>query len=400
MRDKSIGRLAWILCVFVIIAAVIAAFSGFLDRSMGDNILGIIGSATIFLTFVAFAVMGALIITHQPHNTVGWLLMIEATLVFVWPVSTYFNNLVQAPTQPTPLTLLGLWIYSWTWLWYIFPILFIPLFFPTGRPPSHRWRWLIALGLGLCLFFILFATFSPEFVAQDESWSVPNPIGFLVNIEFPIGAWSVFLLSFATLCVAALFVRYRRAHLVEREQIKWLLYAAGLFFVIYSIAFLFNEVDGILSSLLGISLDLAILTMPVAIAIAILRHSLYDINLIIRKTLIYALLSGLLALVYFGLVLLLQTAFDKASSEQSPIVIVISTLVIAALFAPLRRRVQELIDRRFFRKKYDAQQVLARFAQSARDETEMEALTADLVRVVQDTMQPEQVNVWLKARKR
>jgi hypothetical protein len=147
--------------------------------------------------------------------------------------------------------------------------------------------------------------------------------------------------------------------------------------------------------LLGILFVLAPLLLPLAIGMAILRYRLYDIDLIIRKTLVYALLTGLLALVYFGVVVLLQTVFESASGEQSPIAIVISTLVIAALFAPLRRRVQELIDRRFYRQKYDAQQVLEKFGQRAQEETDMAGLTAELVQVVQETMQPRNVSLMM-----
>jgi hypothetical protein len=136
------------------------------------------------------------------------------------------------------------------------------------------------------------------------------------------------------------------------------------------------------------------------LAVAVLRYRLYDIDLIIRKTLQYAVLSVLLALVYFGMVILLQSVFNSVSGQQSPFAIVISTLVIAALFAPLRRRIQNVIDRRYYRKKYDAQQVLAQFAQTCRDETDMDALTAELQHVIQETLQPYQITLWYRQARR
>jgi hypothetical protein len=141
-----------------------------------------------------------------------------------------------------------------------------------------------------------------------------------------------------------------------------------------------------------------VLVFPLSIANAILRHNLWDINVIIRKTLIYTVMTILLAMVYFGVVILLQSIFVAVSGQQSAISIVVSTLVIATLFAPLRRRVQDFIDRRFYRRRYDAEKTLIDFSQFVRDETDMEALTAELLRVTEETMQPEQVSIWLKQR--
>ena len=136
--------------------------------------------------------------------------------------------------------------------------------------------------------------------------------------------------------------------------------------------------------------------IPLSMGLAILRYRLWDIDIIIRKTLIYGALTGLLALVYFGSVVLLQALFEAITGQRSPVVIVVSTLLIAALFAPLRRRVQSGIDRRFFRQKYNAQRVLAQFAQTARDEVELEAFTAEVIRVARETVQPESASIWLR----
>jgi hypothetical protein len=398
MSNRTAARFAWIVCVLVITTAVAIAISGIAAEptifGVGEALLGLAWSA-------AFAATGALIVSNRPRNMVGWLLLLEATIIFVAPMGDYFDSLIQAPTDPSWLTLIGLWIYGWAWLWFIFPVLFIPLFFPTGRLLSARWRWVVGLGLSVCALFLFFASFSQEFVPGNDNWPTPapNPIGFLPLDSFPDQFWFPSFLVFIVLSVVSLVVRYRRAGAVEREQMRWLLFAAALFAGVYLIGLFTNSLGGPINAFVVVLRNQSMTLLPIAIAVAILRYRLYDIDLIIRKTLQYAALSALLALVYFGMVVLLQTLFGAALAD-SPLLIVLSTLLIAALFAPLRQRVQATIDRRFYRQKYDAQQVLAQFAVVARDETEMEALTAELIRVVQETMQPETVSVWLKETRR
>jgi hypothetical protein len=207
--------------------------------------------------------------------------------------------------------------------------------------------------------------------------------------------WFAGLLTLLGGSVFSLYGRYRRAGSVERQQIKWLLLAGVQFVVVYSLIF-FSSNDEESASWSNVLFLPSALAIPIAVAMAILRYRLYDIDVIIRKTVQYGVVTAVLALIYFGTIILLQSLVGQATGEQSPIVIVLSTLLIAAMFNPLRRRVQTAVDRRFYRQKYNAQQVLAQFAITARDETDMDKLTAELVRVVQETMQPEQVSLWLK----
>jgi hypothetical protein len=248
-------------------------------------------------------------------------------------------------------------------------------------------------------FLIFFALFAPTlFLTEIPEWMTDNPIGILpAETEFPMVAWSVALATLTLLCAAAPFVSYRRASGVEREQIKWLFFACGLLVLVYVPGFAINmDTETALNNAWNVLFILALLAVPAAIAIAITRYRLYDIDVIIRKTLVYGALTGSLAFVYLGSVVLLQTLFESITGQRSPIVIVISTLLIAALFAPMRRRLQAVINRRFFRQKYDAQVVLAQFAETARDEVELETLTAELARVARETVQPESVSIWLK----
>jgi hypothetical protein len=281
----------------------------------------------------------------------------------------------------------------------IFPILLLPLHFPTGRPPTPKWRWVNWLAGGMWVLLALVSAVPTNFVDFDD---LHNPIGFLPP-ELPeqvwsSAPWSLSLLLIALTSVISLFVRYRRAQAVERQQIKWLLYACLLFAVSYGLVITngFTGANRISEVVLDLLFYSAVLAFAGAIGIAILRYQLFDIDVIIRKTVQYGVVTAVLALIYFGTIILLQSLVGQATGEQSPIIIVLSTLLIAAMFNPLRKRVQTAVDRRFYRQKYDAQQVLAQFAQTARDEVEMEALQAELLRVVQETMQPSHISLWVK----
>ena len=355
-----------------------------------------------------FALVGALILTYRPDNRVGWLLMLPGASAFVLVdalLMPLVNGVVSLPPTLTPGLWLVLWYSNWNWTLLIFPLMWLMLLFPTGRPISRRWGWLVWVGIGLMLLLLLLATFATpmRYGSVETSWSYPNPIGILeynaVQDSTTLSFFVAVMPVWVVLCLLALLVRFRRAGQVVRQQMKWLFFATVVFVAAYVPVFLVDDFGNVLN-VFNYLWMIAMLLIPAAIGIAILRYRLFDIDVIIRKTLAYAALTGLLALVYFGSVVLLQNVIGRAADEQSPLVVVLSTLVIAALFAPLRQRVQAFIDRRFYRQKVDAQQVLAQFARTARDETDMAALTAELVNVVQETLQPEQVTLWLRTFKK
>jgi hypothetical protein len=314
-------------------------------------------------------------------------------------LAPYLSGQIQPPASPSFFFLMVLWFSNWNWFLLVLPVIFIMTLFPTGRPLSPRWNWLVYFGAGIVVVFVLLITFAEVLAPGSDTtiWQVPNPVGFL-KIEWIDAITGPLLLLFPVwilLCAVSLFVRFQRAQAIEREQIKWLFYAGAIFVLFYLPSFIGNTYNQA-ENLWNLLLPIGMLTFPAAIAIAILRYRLYDIDIIIRRTLQYTLLTGLLVLVYFGSVLLLQTLVESFTGEQSPVVIVISTLIIAALFNPLRTRIQDFIDRSFYRKKYDTERILAHFASAARDEVNLEALSSAVLSVVADTMHPEQVSMWLK----
>jgi hypothetical protein len=397
-KIKNISWLAWLWFGIVLIVTLVSLLGNFGSNNPQGSVLQVMIGVLDSLILFAFPLVGALIVTRQPQNTIGWLLMVPSLTV---PLDLFTQSQISGVTIPPAHPSIFFWMAAYlsntTWLFAIFPVFFIALLFPSGRPPSPRWRWAVVYAIAMFVFFFIFAVFDKT-IAPDSSlygvdWSIPNPLGFLDTPadETLFSIWLAGMIILALICVASIVLRYRRAAGVERKQIKWLLYAVGLFGTSY-IPYMIFQAWG---QIWGLFVDLFVVAIPLAIGIAILRYRLFDIDVIIRKTLQYALLTGLLALTYFGSVAVLQSLIKNLTGEQSPLVIVLSTLGIAALFNPLRMRVQDFIDRRFYRKKYDAEKALAQFAATARDEVDMKKLTTALLGVVEETMQPEKVSIWV-----
>jgi hypothetical protein len=299
--------------------------------------------------------------------------------------------------------LLMAWFNNWNWLLLIVPVLLIPLLFPNGRPPTPRWGRVGVAAISWAALFVLLEALPQQINAgTTPNLVLDNPIGVLGEdmVERLVGVWIVGLLALTVACAVALFVRYRRANETEREQIKWLLYACALFLVVFVGSFV-SGLGGTASVggyIWAVFFGLSVITIPAAIGIAILKYRLYDIDVVINRTLVYGSLTVLLVLVYFGGVTATQTLFRYLTGqEQQPqLAVVVSTLAIAALFTPLRRRIQSFIDRRFYRSKYDARKTLQAFSATLREETDLNALSYDLVSVVRRTMAPAHVSLWLR----
>ncbi|MCA9945848.1 MAG: hypothetical protein KC449_20335 [Anaerolineales bacterium] len=333
---------------------------------------------------VVCVALGALIFWQRSHEVMGF----SSSLWLVTFGLTLFEEEVRATSAAYP------WLQpAAVGLVWLGGVILLPLFFcifPNGRfaPRWTKWGWLITSAL-----FVGFGTAAELFPAFDAIYKAFG--GYL---------WFTMLLG----SIAIQFYRYRYLSTPnERQQTKWVVFAFIVTVAVLVIMFLINplfldfrvaETENAVRNILGNAIStIAFLMIPLGISISILRYRLYDIDLIIRRTVQYSVVSAVLALVYFGSITLIQGGVTAVANTQSPLAIVLSTLLIAALFNPVRQRVQIFIDRRFYRQKYNAQQVLARFAQTSRDEVELETLTTELIRVVQETMQPETVQLQMVA---
>lgn len=358
-------------------------------------------SSVFFLVGVLMAVPTAwLIIARQPRNPVGWFV---AAFAFCFALGEFSHQytvygLFRNPGVLPAIRLISIPVH---FIWFpglICVLVLLPLYFPTGQLPSPRWRPVVWVAWTALVFVTCLAALRP---GAFEIPGYPNPLGLpaliappaLVNLIFDFLQVSWILLGIVA--ASSLVIRYRRAPVIERQQLKWFSLAiSGM--VVYGVIGRFLPPD--FPSIIG-DIVLAILLSAIwaAIGIAILRYRLFDIDLLIRRTVTYSIVTAALVAVYFVSVVILQQLFvTLTGTGQNELVTVLSTLAIAALFVPARNRIQNVIDRRFYRKKYDAQQVLNDFAKTVRDETDIDRLTGRLMQVVDETMQPRSVSVWLK----
>jgi hypothetical protein len=304
---------------------------------------------------LVFSLLAALIIIRQPGNRVGWLMMI-VPLALTSPFDLIMGQLSGPPQTMTLGLWLLFWLSGWSWIPVIFPLFLIPLYFPTGDLPSPRWKWVPRLALSLWILFLFLSAFVSEGGPVNADWTVPNPIGFIQS-EFVEGPflilWGIGLLTVLGASVVSLFRRYRRAASTERQQLRWLLFAGGFFLVIYAFT-LFATNEWLESGWQNLIFVLSILGMPIAIALAIFRYRLWDLEVVVNRALIYGPLTTLLAGT-FAMVIALTTELTKeALGDQSRALgAALSAVIVAVVFQPLRDRIETFVDRRFYPRKLD-----------------------------------------------
>ena len=402
MSTRTASWLAWSLaglCVAMFLASIVLhvlAHSSQEPTSTGDTLSELL----IYVPFLAFPMVGALITSRHPKNPVGWICLAVGlfwTLIFLGdsiPGSGPYPVTIAALTQAIwipPVGLLGIYLI---------------LLFPDGKLPSRRWRPLAWLSGVVMVLATLGITFSPG--PLEGHPGVRNPLG-LEGTPPWVATAGIVILLMLPLCMLAsalsLVLRYRRSGGEEREQIKWIAFAASVVGLLYLITMVSSLTYSGPWGGAGTPLWLGLLqqaslvsftAVPIAVGFAVLKYRLYDIDILINRTLVYGSLTATLVALYFGGIVVLQGVFVALTGEKSTLAIVASTLLIAALFTPLRRRIQGFIDRRFYRNKYDARKTLEGFSARLRDETDLGTLRDDLTSVVRETMQPAYVSLWLR----
>jgi hypothetical protein len=362
---------------------------------------GILVGMILILWLGSLGAVGALVSARRPENPVGWLLLTSALLISLsFCADAYASYSLQLGHGPLPLDRFMAWLTLWLTIPGFGAFIFVFLLFPNGQLPSPRWRWLVRVGVVGLAALVLGVAIRPGPV--DAVPTIDNPMGIEAAhevsdlVEGPIGLLDGILVLAA---VASLVVRRRRARGAERQQMRWFVFSVVLFVAIFLGSQILwsivgDETRGPTEFLPFLAIMLALIFIPVSMGIGILRYRLYDIDVIVNKTLVYGGLTAFLALAYLGIVVALQNVIPGAG--DSDLTIAGSTLAVAGLFRPLRARMQGFIDRRFYRGKYDTQRTLESFSSRLREDVDLDHLSADLLGVVRDTMQPAHASLWLR----
>ena len=409
--------LAWslaALCVAMFVAAGALSILAQSAQSSGNWItVSTVRETLSLVPFLAFPLVGALVAFRRPENSIGWILLADGLLWMILAVTESYSTygIARPGSVPYPVAI-GTIGNQWLWVPTTGLLgIYLILLFPDGKLPSRRWR-LLAWISGV----VIFLQSAVEGLAPgplENQGGVRNPFG-IEALPWLANA-ALILLPLLPLCILAsavsMVLRFRRSRGEVRQQIKWIAFVASFAGLLYLFALVSPMIFApeILNSggslppipiWLELLFSVAVLGfagIPLAIGFAVLKYRLYDIDVVINRTLVYGPLTAILVLVYLGGVVSLQYAFRALTGQESQIAIVASTLAISALFNPLRKRVQAFVDRRFYRRKYDARITLAAFSAKLRDETDLVALNTELVSVVSKTMQPATVSLWLRA---
>jgi hypothetical protein len=397
MSHRTAAWLAWSLWAVSLALTALSLLLLVLNSSRPDVPLYSFWAEDVLFS-VGYSTVGAVIVPRMPpENPIGWLF---CAIGLLWAVIHFSGEyaiyaLLAAPGS-LPAGEVASWVYCWLWVPDFGLIVYLGLLFPNGRLPSDRWRWFARLSAFLTLVGAVLAAFSPGPIVLGLS-SIRNPLGIegLPNAYKAVQALMLVLIGVAA---ASLLMRRLFARGVERQQIKWFTYATVVATSGAILKYIISEpLDFVWLGWVGQALVLIGLAgIPIAMGIAITRYRLYEIDILINRTLVYGALTAALVALYLGGIVVLQSVFVALTGEQSTLAVVASTLLIAALFTPLRWRIQSFIDRRFYRRKYDTRKTLEDFSAHLRNETDLEALSDDLVGVVRETMQPAHVSLWLR----
>jgi hypothetical protein len=335
--------------------------------------------------------------SRRPRNPIGWILCLAPVALGLtqvardWYVHTQF-----ADPGSLPIASGLMWAANWAWIFGFMPLLtLLLLLFPDGRPVSPRWRFAGWLAVAAMAMLFVGYAFAPG--PLEDYHRVDNPLGIGGAASDVLSAFRglgfpLFLVA-AVASMASLVMRFRRSHGVERQQVKWMAAAAAFTVLAWIVTAVFDQILGV--DISGV-LALALLALPAATAIAVLRYRLYDLDVVVNRTLVYGALTATLVGAYLGLVLLFQLLLEPLT-ESSDLAIAGSTLAVAALFRPARNRIQELVDRRFYRRRYDAVRTVEAFSARLRDEVALEAVSGELRSVAQRTLEPAHVSLWLRS---